>query len=103
MRGPLDGHRPADVLARLRDLGPGEPEVRQKVEGRRLVEFGADVELVAEEVVAEGPAVERELDLEGPAHRGLQLDDRVVGEALGAEGGGVDVRAADAGAGPPAS
>src|SRR5207247_2027231 len=61
-----------------------------------------DLEMVAEEVVAEGPAVEHERQVERPGQLALDALQRLVGEALGLQGGAGDVRAAVEGAGPAA-
>ena len=52
--------------------------------------LGGDAELVAAEFLAERPLVEDELDVEGGRQRLVDLGDRLVGEALGLQGGVVD-------------
>ena len=53
---------------------------------------GAMLQGVAQEVLAKGPFVEGELDVEGGRQGGFHLLQRFVGEALGLQGGDVDRR-----------
>src|SRR5260221_6136968 len=63
----------------------------EEVEGGIGELLAVDAEAL-QEILAERPLVERELDVEGGGEPGLEfLEDR-VGEALGAEGGMVDRR-----------
>ena len=67
-----------------------KPTADEQVEARCRDRLGADAELVADEVLAEGPLVEGELDVERGRQRLLDLGDGLVGEALGPQGRGVD-------------
>ena len=60
-----------------------KPRCGEQVERRRGELLGVDAELVAQNVLAERPLVEGELDVEGGRQRLLDLGDRLVGEALG--------------------
>ena len=85
VRGALDGHRAADVGARLFDLLLGEAEVREQVEVRVVQRLGGDLQHVLEEVFAERPLVEDERQLERTGQLLLDLLEDLVGEALGLE------------------
>ena len=51
---------------------------------------GVELQGVAQEILAEGPLVEGEFDVERGRQRGFHLRQRFVGEALGLQGGNVD-------------
>src|SRR6185312_15931031 len=80
----------ADVDVGGLDLAPGETDRGEQVEVRRRQSLGADTELVADEVLAKSPLVEGELDVEGGRQRFLHLGDRLIREAFGLQGRGVD-------------
>ena len=67
-----------------------KPTAGEQVEARRGNRLRADAELVADEVLAKGPLVEDELDVEGGRQRLFDLGDGFVGEALGLQRRGVD-------------
>ena len=92
MRRALERHRPADVDVGRLDVLLREAEEGQELEGRIRELLGRDLEDVLQEVVAERPAVEDELDVEGRLQARLDGRELVVGEALGAERPGVDRR-----------
>ena len=85
MRRALERHRAADVDVGGLDLGLGEAERGEQIEARRLVALGRDFERPAQEIGAERPLVEDEADVEGAAQRRLDLGDRRLGQALGAQ------------------
>src|ERR1700758_1581859 len=72
------------------DLALGEAERSQQVEIRRGEGLSADAELIADELLAKGPLVEGELDVEGGRQRLLDLGDRFIRETLGLQRGDVD-------------
>ena len=63
------------------DLGLREAEEGQEVEGRVVELLGRDAERVGQEVLAERPLVEDELDVEGGLEALLDRRDLLVGEA----------------------
>ena len=85
MRRAFDRHGAADMDVGRLDLALGEAEMREQVEARRGEVFGVDAELVAQEIVAQRPLVEGELDVEGGRQRLFHLLDRLGGEAFGLE------------------
>ena len=90
VRRAFHRHRAADVHVRGLDLALGEADVRQQVERGRGEHVGRHAELVAQEVLAERPLVERELDVERGRQRLLDLGDRLVVEAFRPQGRVVD-------------
>ena len=92
VRRALDGHRAADVDVGRLDLALGEAQVREQVEARLRQRLGRNAERVLQEVLAQRPLVEGELDVEGGGQRLLDLGDHLVGEALGLQRGVVDRR-----------
>ena len=94
VRGAFDRHGAADVVVGGLDLRAGEAEVAQEVEGGVAQLLGRNAEDLRAELVAEGPVVEDEADLEGAGERGLELLDLGLAEAVADERGRVDVRAA---------
>ena len=90
MRRAFHRHRAADVHVGGLDLALGEADRGEQVEIRRRDRFRRDVERVAQEVLAKGPLVEGELDVERGRQRLLDLGQGFVGEALGLQGGDVD-------------
>ena len=85
MRRALQRHRAADMGVGGLDLAFAEAERGQQVEAGLLQLLGRDLQRAGEEIRAERPFVEDELDVEGARQRRLQLGDRGVGEALGAQ------------------
>ena len=82
VRRAFDRHRAADMDVRGLDLALGEAQMREQVERGRCDHLGDDAELVAQEVLAQRPLVERELDVERGRQRLLDLGDGFVVEAL---------------------
>ena len=78
VRRAFDRHGAADVDVGGLDLALGEAEMREQVEARRGEVGGVDAELVAQEVGAQRPFVEGELDVEGGRQRLFHLLDRFV-------------------------
>ena len=64
VRGAFHRHRAADVHVGGLDLALGEADGRQEVEAGGGDRFRADAELVADKILAKGPFVEGELDVE---------------------------------------
>ena len=92
VRGTFQGHRAADMDVGGFDLGLGETEEGQELE-RHVVELlGRDLERAGEEILAQRPLVEDELDVEGALQPLLDRLDLLVGEALGTQGRGIDAR-----------
>ncbi len=87
VRRAFDGHGAADIDVGGVDLAPGESENGQQVEARRGEVVLLDAEFVAQELVAQRPVVEDELDVEGGRQRLFHLVERGLGEALGLERG----------------
>ncbi len=76
VRGAFHRHRAADVHVGGLDLALGEAERGEQVEAGALRSpSGADAERVADEVFAERPLVEGELDVERGRQRLLDLGD----------------------------
>ena len=67
-----------------------KPTRGEQVEAGGGDRFRRDVERVAQEVLAKGPLVEGELDVERGRQRLFHLGQRFVGEALGLQRGDVD-------------
>ena len=76
MRRAFDRHGAADMDVGRLDLALGKAEMREQVEIRRSEILGVDAELIAQEVRAERPFVEDELDVEGGRQRLFHLLDR---------------------------
>ncbi|GJE34191.1 hypothetical protein LDDCCGHA_4398 [Methylobacterium oxalidis] len=74
------------------DLLLREAEEGQQLEGRVGELLGRHLQRLRQEVVAERPAVEDELDVEGRLQPGLHRRDLLVGEALGPQAARVDAR-----------
>ena len=92
VRRAFHRHRAADVHVGGFDLALGKTDRGEQVEAGRGNRLGVEAERGAQEVLAERPLVEGELDVErGRQHR-LDLRQRLVGEALGLEGRCVDAR-----------
>ena len=89
VRRALDRHGAADMDVGGLDLALGEAERGEQVEARVGELLGRDAER-GHEVLAQGPLVEGELDVEGGRQRLLHLLDRLRGEALRLERGVVD-------------
>ena len=85
----LDRHRAADMDVGGLDLAPGEADRGEQIEARIGELLGRDAEL-GDDLLAQGPLVEHELDVEGGGQRLLDLLDRLGGEALLLERGVVD-------------
>ncbi|CCC97391.1 protein of unknown function [Azospirillum baldaniorum] len=83
----------AEGVRRLK-LGLGEAESGQQVEARRVHLLGGDAQRVDDDVGADRPAVEGELDVEGGGEVALQLLQHLGREALGGQGLVVDARRA---------
>ena len=77
MRRAFDRHGAADVDVGGLDLALGEAEMREQVEGRRGEVVGLDAERVAQEICAQRPFVEGELDVEGGRQRLFHFLDRL--------------------------
>src|SRR5262249_54086885 len=71
------------------DLALAEAERGEKIEARIGELLGRDAEL-GDEILAQGPLVERELDVEGGGQRLLDLLDRLARETLLLQRGVVD-------------
>ncbi len=69
-----------------------KPMCESRSNDRRGEVFGADAELVAQEVGAERPLVEGELDVERGRQRLFDFRDRFVAKALGLQRGVIDRR-----------
>ena len=85
-------HRTANMDVRSLDVLLGEAEMVEQVEahvGHLLV---GHLQRALQEVGAEGPLVEDELDVEGALERGVDGIDLLGGEALGLQRGRVDAR-----------
>ena len=82
MRRALQGHRAAAIGVGGVDLGPGEAERRQQVEGRIIERARRDPQAFDAELFAQRPFVEREFDVEGRGERRLDGGERAVVEAL---------------------
>ena len=92
MRRALERHRAADMDVRGLDVGLREAEEGQDLERRVGEARSRDAERVAQEVLAERPAVEHELDVEGGLEVLLDRRDLLVGEAAGFERRDIDRR-----------
>ncbi len=92
MRRALERHGAADMDVRGLDVGLREAEEGQDLERRIGELLGRDAERVAQEVLAERPAVEHELDVEGGLEVLLDRRDLLVGEAARFERRDVDRR-----------
>ena len=92
MRSAFQRHGAAGIDVGGVDLGAGEAERREEVEAGRLIALGGDRQRAAQNLGAERPLVEDEADVEGAAQRRLDLVDRRLGQALGAQRGMVDRR-----------
>ena len=90
MRRAFDRHGAADMHVRRLDLALGEAEMGEQVETRGREILGIDAELVTQEVRAERPFVEGELDVERGRQRLFDFLDRFGRKALGLERGVVD-------------
>ena len=77
MRRAFDGHGAADVDVGLVDLAPGEAECVSRSKLGAARSSASMPSSSAQEVVAERPAVEGELDVEGARQRFLHLLDRL--------------------------
>ena len=88
----FERHRAAGVRVGGLDLGLGEAERGQKIEARRVIALGRDLEHLGERLDAERPFVEDEADVESGAKRGLDLVDRLLRQTLGLERGMIDAR-----------
>src|SRR6202043_2846538 len=74
------------------DLGFGEAGRGQKIEARRVVALGRDLERLTEGLDSERPFVEDEADVESAAKRRLDLVDRLLRQTLGLQRGVIDAR-----------
>ena len=90
VRRAFERHRPAGVLVGRLDVLLREAEVHEQVERRVHQLLGLDAERAGQELLAERPAIEDELDVEGGLERVVELAQHLVGEALGLERGVVD-------------
>ena len=90
MRRALQGHRAADVDVGGLDLGLGEAEPGRAGRSRVVQLLGGNLQRLRQEIRAQVPFVEDELDVEGARERLFKLCDNRVGEALGAQGRDVD-------------
>ena len=82
VRRAFERHGAADVVVGGLDLRAGEAEVAQQVEGRVAQLLGGDAEDLGAELLAEGPLVEDEADVEGGGERRLELRDLGLAEAV---------------------
>ena len=83
VRGAFERHRPADILVGRLDLGFREAEAREEVEAGRVHSTPrCSFRTLGAEILAERPAVEDELDLEGAGEASLDVHELLVGEAL---------------------
>jgi hypothetical protein len=92
MRRAFDRHGAADVDVGRVDLALGEAQMREQVEARRGEIGRVDTELVTQEIGAQRPLVEDELDVEGGRQRLFHLLDRFRGKAFGLQRGVIDRR-----------
>ena len=69
VRRAFQRHGPAHVLVGGLDVLLGEAEVREQVEARVGQRLGRDLQRLGQELLAERPAVEDELDVEGRLER----------------------------------
>ena len=90
MRSALESHRAANVDVGGLDIGFREAEIGQDLEGRIVELVGRDFQRAGEEVLAERPFVEHELDVEGALEALLDRVDLVLREALGGKRAGID-------------
>ncbi len=90
VRRALQGHRAAAIGVGGVDLGPGEAERRQQIEGRIIERARRDPQTFDAKLFAEGPFVEREFDVEGRGERSLGGGQRLIIEALFLQGRMVD-------------
>ena len=86
----FERHRAANVFVGVFDLLLGKAQVRKQVEGGVGELFGRDLERAGQEVVADRPAVEDELDVEGGNQIASDFAEDFRREALGLEGRFVD-------------
>ncbi len=98
MRRTLQGHRPAAPGVGGVDLGAAEAERRQQIESRIIQRARRDAEPLGAEILAEGPFVEGEFDVEGGGECGLGGGERAVVEPLRAQALVVDRRSSGEGA-----
>jgi len=94
IRRSFDGHGPTDEAIGLDNLIPGELQSGQEVEVGSVQLLGSDAKFGQNEVVADGPAVENERQLERTGQLRLDALEELLGEALGLERQRIDVRAA---------
>ena len=92
VRRAFERHGAADVVVGGLDLGAGEAEVAQEVEGGVAQLLGGDAEDLGAELLAERPLVEDEADVEGGGERRFELLDLGLAEAVADERGVVDLR-----------
>ena len=85
VRGALEGHGPAAISVGGVDLGSGEAERAQHVEGDVVELLWTQAEHAGAERLAQGPFVEGELDVEGAGQSRFQRLERAFPEALGTE------------------
>ena len=85
MRRAFQGHCAAAINVRGRDVGARKPERGQHVEPHIVERRGIESEGFGAEVLAQGPLVERERDVEAAAERIFDRRDGVLGETLAAQ------------------
>ena len=83
VRGPFERHRPADMLVGGLDVLLREAEMGEEVESGIVDRLGRDLQRILEEVLAQGPLIEHELDVEGRRKAAFDLGNRLVRESLG--------------------
>ena len=91
VRRAFQRHRAADMDVRGLDVLLREAEEGQELEGH-VRELGIGHAESLHRLIAEGPAVEGELDVEGRGEGLLELLQHLVGETLGLQRGVVDAR-----------
>ena len=90
VRRAFERHGAAGVLIGGLDVLLREAEVHEQVERRVQQLVGVDAERRRQELLAERPAIEDELDVEGGLERVVELAQHRVGKALGLERGMID-------------
>ena len=83
-------HGTAHVLIGCLDVLLGEPQMVEQLEGGIGERRRWDLQRVCQELFAQRPSIERELDVEGRLERGVEPCQRRFSEALGLERGVVD-------------
>src|SRR5207247_1601966 len=92
VRRPFDGHRSADDGVGLGDLLASETERAEQIKAWSFQLLLPKAETLAQEIVAQRPAVEDKRQLERARQQRVDLLQDVVGKALGLKRVRVDVR-----------